>query len=225
MQSVAQRFSPFHQVGDISGTGRFCVGDCRTSSLRSETAARGSTALASLSETGPGRETGAMFWRRFQSALTASGRPLENGPNQVVDGRYAPVPAAGRLNAVKHLKSRRIFDSARNHSVVCLRVVAAGKSTLPPNQPATEHDHIVVLRGASWADFQRALEIRGQRSVPRISYLEGCLQFMSPSRYHETISSVLGRLVEAWCIDRGIELTPVGSWTLEDKDAERGAEP
>ncbi len=48
---------------------------------------------------------------------------------------------------------------------------------------------------------------------------------MSPSRYHETISSVLGRLVEAWCMDRGIELTPVGSWTLEDKDAERGAEP
>lgn len=104
-------------------------------------------------------------------------------------------------------------------------MVAAGKSTPSSERPAAEYDHIVVLRGASWADFQRALEIRGERSVPRIAYLEGCLQFMSPSRYHETIASVLGRLVEAWCIDRGIDLTPVGSWTLENKDAERGAEP
>ena len=109
--------------------------------------------------------------------------------------------------------------------MVLLRVVAAGKSPRASEQSSVEHDHIVVLRGASWADFQRALEIRGERPVPRIAYLEGCLQFMSPSRYHETIASVLGCLVEAWCIDRGIDLTPVGSWTLEKKEAERGAEP
>ena len=103
-------------------------------------------------------------------------------------------------------------------------MVTAGKSPAV-DHPDIEHDHIVVLRGASWADYQRAQEIRGDRAVPKIAYLEGCLQFMSPSRYHETIASVLGRLVEAWCIDHGIDLTPVGSWTLESKEAERGAEP
>ncbi len=103
--------------------------------------------------------------------------------------------------------------------------------TLPRHAPeldvddAGRHDHIVTLRGATWADYQRALEIRGERSVPRISYLEGNLEFKSPSRYHETIASVIGRLVEAWCMDRGIDLTPVGSWTIENKEKEAGLEP
>ena len=61
--------------------------------------------------------------------------------------------------------------------------------------------------------------------MPRIAYLEGRLEFMSPSRQHETIKSVLGGLVEAWCVDRHIDLTPVGSWTLERKEADRGLEP
>lgn len=103
-------------------------------------------------------------------------------------------------------------------------MVAAGKSSQTPIQDV-EHDHIVILSGASWADYQRALEIRGERRTPRIAYLEGCLQLMSPSRYHESISSVLGGLVEAWCIDRAIDVTPVGSWTIERKELERGAEP
>jgi Uma2 family endonuclease len=31
--------------------------------------------------------------------------------------------------------------------------------------------------------------------------------------------------VEVWCIDRGIELTPYGSWTLKKRAKQRGAEP
>ena len=48
---------------------------------------------------------------------------------------------------------------------------------------------------------------------------------MSPSREHENIKSLIGRLVEAWCLERGVEFTTFGSWTVEDKDADRGAEP
>lgn len=102
--------------------------------------------------------------------------------------------------------------------------MVAGPRSKPAVSP-DHHDHIVVLDGATWADYQRALEIRGERSGPRIAYLEGCLQFMNPSRQHETIASVIGRLVEAWCMDRGIDLTPVGSWTLQNREAERGLEP
>lgn len=47
---------------------------------------------------------------------------------------------------------------------------------------------------------------------------------MSPSRTHEEIKSYLGCLVEAWCLERGIELTPYGSWTLKNKREKRGAE-
>jgi Uma2 family endonuclease len=86
-------------------------------------------------------------------------------------------------------------------------------------------DKIVVLSNATWADYQRMLEIRGDHSAPRISYLEGRLEIMSPSETHEDIKSLLGRLVEVFCLERGIEFRTLGSWTLEDKASERGVEP
>ena len=86
-------------------------------------------------------------------------------------------------------------------------------------------DDIIVLRGATWADYQRLLELRGERPVPRISYLAGVLELMSPSRTHEVLKSMIGRLVEAFCIERGIDVSAYGSWTLESKGDERGVEP
>src|SRR5689334_24291665 len=85
-------------------------------------------------------------------------------------------------------------------------------------------DSIVVLHNVSWEDYERVLAIRGDHSAPRISYLEGELEIMSPSKDHEQIKSLIGRLLEAWCLDRGIELTPFGSWTLKEKKESRGAE-
>jgi Uma2 family endonuclease len=92
-------------------------------------------------------------------------------------------------------------------------------------EATSAHDHIVVLRGATWADYQRLLELRGERSSPRLTYLEGALELMSPSRRHESVKSMLGRLIEGWCFERGVDITPYGSWTLEDKAVERGIEP
>lgn len=86
-------------------------------------------------------------------------------------------------------------------------------------------DHIVVLRNATWSDYQRLLELRGDRSVPRLAYSNGTLQLMTPSRYHERLKSLIGQLVEVWCLEHGIEFTAVGSWTLESKEHERGIEP
>ena len=86
-------------------------------------------------------------------------------------------------------------------------------------------DYIVVLRNATWSDYQRLLELRGDRSVPRLAYSNGTLQLMTPSRYHERLKSLIGRLVEVWCLEHGIEFTAVGSWTLESKEHERGIEP
>ena len=88
-----------------------------------------------------------------------------------------------------------------------------------------KEDHFVVLDGASWSDYQRVLEVRGDHSAPRIAYLEGRLQIMSPSESHEAIKSLIGCLVEVWCLERAIEFTSLGSWTLEDKAKERGVEP
>jgi Uma2 family endonuclease len=94
-----------------------------------------------------------------------------------------------------------------------------------PSRDDTSHDHVVVFERATWADYQRFLQLRGNRPTPRIFYSEGMLEIMSPGKAHERIKSVAGRLVEAWCLFRGIEITAFGSWTIESSEAERGAEP
>jgi len=90
---------------------------------------------------------------------------------------------------------------------------------------APRDDRIVLLHDAAWSDYQRMLELRGERAVPRLSYSEGVLELMTPSREHEGLKSVIGRLVEVWCLHRGIEFRAFGSWTLEKKEANRGLEP
>jgi Uma2 family endonuclease len=91
--------------------------------------------------------------------------------------------------------------------------------------PPGDHDHIVVLEGATWADYRRVLQIRGDRAAPRLAFLEGLLELMNPSRSHESIKSTLGCLVEIWCIENGVDISPYGSWTLEESKDERAVEP
>ena len=86
-------------------------------------------------------------------------------------------------------------------------------------------DQIVVLRGATWADYQRLQEIRGDVASPRLAYLEGALEMRTPSRSHEGLKFNIGRLVEAWCLENRVEFSGYGSWTLESKDDGRGVEP
>ncbi len=86
-------------------------------------------------------------------------------------------------------------------------------------------DHVVQMSGVTWQDYERLLKIRGDVSSPRITYIEGVLEIMSPSRDHETIKSLIGCLIEAFCLERGIRFMPVGSWTLKERKQERGAEP
>jgi len=86
-------------------------------------------------------------------------------------------------------------------------------------------DHYVHLYGVTWADYARLLEIRGERSVPRLTFLEGTLEIMSPSQTHEEITSSVGRLVEVWCLERGVEFTPAGSTTLKNRRKKGGLEP
>jgi Uma2 family endonuclease len=86
-----------------------------------------------------------------------------------------------------------------------------------------DRDQVVYLRG-SWADYEHLLRMRGEHAVPRITYLEGDIEILSPSRSHESIKSFIGRLVEVYCLHHGIEFTPYGSWTLKRKRKERGAE-
>ena len=95
----------------------------------------------------------------------------------------------------------------------------------PDRDDSPREDHIVVLRGVTWGDYQRLLEIRGDHAAPRISFLAGDVEIMTPSQSHESLKSLIGRLVEVYCLEAGIEFRTLGSWTLEEKALERGVEP
>ncbi len=86
-------------------------------------------------------------------------------------------------------------------------------------------DRIVVLRGMRWTDWRALQERRGDSTTPRLTYLDGALEFMTPSREHERIKSYIGRLVETFASEAGIDLVPLGSWTLEAETEGAGAEP
>jgi Uma2 family endonuclease len=86
-------------------------------------------------------------------------------------------------------------------------------------------DHIVHFDGVGWDDYERLLVMRGDHSAPRINYLEGLVEIMSPSQTHEGIKSKIGRLVEVYCLERDIPFSTYGSWTLKERPERRGAEP
>ncbi|MFZ5470614.1 MAG: Uma2 family endonuclease [Myxococcota bacterium] len=97
---------------------------------------------------------------------------------------------------------------------------------VPPTEEQTLNvDHRVILHGVSWAGYEAILAARGDHSAPRIAYLEGELEIMSPSGGHEATKKTWARLLEAWCEEMGVPLQGFGSWTLKRRKEERGAEP
>lgn len=104
-------------------------------------------------------------------------------------------------------------------------LAAMGEPARRIDQDDDDHDQVVTLRGASWADYRRLVRLRGDAPVPRFAFMPGVLEIMSPSRLHESVKSMIGRLVEAWCVENGVEITPYGSWLLENRRSKRALEP
>ena len=88
-----------------------------------------------------------------------------------------------------------------------------------------QHDQILCFGEVSWADYLALLRMRGEHSAPRITYLEGRVEIMSPSRFHEGMKSIVGCLLEAYCLECDIDFSPYGAWTLKDRAKKSGAEP
>ncbi len=86
-------------------------------------------------------------------------------------------------------------------------------------------DQRIVMYGVPWSAYEAQLSLRGDAPVPRVAYLDGAMELMSPSRDHERLKSYLGRLVEAYALERGLDLSPYGAWTLRTGPRAAGLEP
>jgi Uma2 family endonuclease len=82
----------------------------------------------------------------------------------------------------------------------------------------------VVLHGISWQTYQELREVPESEHV-RMTYQEGELELMSPSRTHEQFASLIDRLLQTWTLERGIDIQSCRTMTCKLKDLERGFEP
>jgi Uma2 family endonuclease len=88
--------------------------------------------------------------------------------------------------------------------------------------PALDH---VVLFDIRWPTFEAILSDLGDHRGSRIAYDRGTLEIMSPSREHEALKTLIGRMIEVFTLELGIKISSCGSTTLKSALEERGVEP
>jgi Uma2 family endonuclease len=101
-------------------------------------------------------------------------------------------------------------------------------STMPSTEieAAVAGDQRVLLYGVIWDDYLRLLAMRGPDvRIPRIAYLDGEVELMSPGERHETVGTMIGRLLEIYAYVRDVPLYGMGSTTFRKRAKARGAEP
>jgi Uma2 family endonuclease len=102
-------------------------------------------------------------------------------------------------------------------------VVAVARASLPVLLPALPEQRILI-HGVTWKDYvilREALDTPGIR----MTFCEGSLELMSPSRLHELWKTTIARLVELYALELDLPLIGYGSTTFRKEAAERGAEP
>ena len=98
--------------------------------------------------------------------------------------------------------------------------------TPPDEDEISSFDQRTTLRGIRWEEFEAVVAMRGDQAGPRLAYLDGELEFMSPSEFHEGIKTTWARLLEAWSEEQEIELEGRGNWTLKTAPRRKaGIEP
>lgn len=86
---------------------------------------------------------------------------------------------------------------------------------LPINSDrAGQQDQTLTLSGMSWADYEQLVseEYLGYR----VSYWQGNITIVSPSRNHERIAETINGLIKTYCRKYNLVYFPMGSTTLKN---------
>jgi len=82
-----------------------------------------------------------------------------------------------------------------------------------------------ITSGVSWQQYEELLEKLGDSLWYRVTYLEGVLEIMSPSRRHEVCKKNIGRLLEAYFEETRTSFWGLGSTTFRSSKKKGGTEP
>jgi len=82
-----------------------------------------------------------------------------------------------------------------------------------------------ITDGVSWQYYEALLARRGDSPGYRITYLDGVLEIVAPSRRHESGKTRIGTLLEIYFLEVDMDYFPLGSTTLRMPEQRGGAEP
>ena len=95
---------------------------------------------------------------------------------------------------------------------------------IPKGEIVETADQRVVMHNVSWDQYQAFLDARGDRSTPRMVYLDGALELMTTSEDHERIKLIIRSLLDVYMLDVGMEFSSYGNWTMRNEGEESGIE-
>jgi Uma2 family endonuclease len=90
---------------------------------------------------------------------------------------------------------------------------------------ATDPEERYLISGVSWDEYEALLERLGDSPWYRVSYLEGVLEIMAPSRRHELSKDNITRLLNAYFEETRTRFYGLGSTTFRVRLKARGLEP
>jgi len=77
---------------------------------------------------------------------------------------------------------------------------------------------------ATWNTYV-ALRDDDQNRHVRMTFDDGRLELMSPNKSHERVGHLIGRFIDVWTYELGIDIQSCGTTTFRRQDLKRGLEP
>jgi Uma2 family endonuclease len=85
-------------------------------------------------------------------------------------------------------------------------------------------DQRIIHSGITWQQFKLIQSGFGDTRNVRLFYYNNTVEIIMPGREHEFFKTILGMLIELFCLEMGIEFEPLGS-TTQERESEASAEP
>ncbi|UBF30286.1 Uma2 family endonuclease (plasmid) [Kovacikia minuta CCNUW1] len=82
-----------------------------------------------------------------------------------------------------------------------------------------------IISNVDWLQYEALLFDLGNVSHYRVSYLDGVLEIVSPSRRHEIGKARIGDLLLIYFVETDTEYFPTGSTTFRKQEGQAGTEP
>jgi Uma2 family endonuclease len=93
-------------------------------------------------------------------------------------------------------------------------------SLIKPSSP----DQRIIHSGITWQQFKLIQSGFGETRNVRLFYYNNTVEILMPGRDHEFFKTIIGFLLELFCLEMSIEFEPLGS-TTQEREGEASAEP